>query len=669
MIARTARPWRWCPAAVVFITAAALSSPAAAQPLAVPYLPQTEELCGGAAAAMVMRYWGATDAFPDAFAPLVDRSAGGIRTGALVSDLRRRGWDASDREGDAPAIAGELAHGRPVIALIQDSPRRYHYVVVVGWSDGKVTLHDPARAPNRVIDAARFDAQWQKSGRWMLVLVPGVQPHAIAEAAGPADGDEVAPAGPCAPLVRAAVQLAGSDRSAARAALERATAQCPDEGAPWRELAGLDVLDQDWTKASAHAQRAVTIDPRDRYAWRTLATARYVAHDDLSALAAWNRLGEPAVSLIDIKGLAHTRYGVIADAVGVELRAVLTPDAVRRAERRVRDVPAVAASRLSFRPAEDGRARIDVSIVERDRVPAPVPAAIRAGFDAVTARQVSASFSNLTGGGETAGAAWRWWRHRPMIAAFYAAPAPAALGGGVWRLDVAHETQTFGTSASVETRTSAGISLGNWLSGATRFSAGLALDRWNARAEDVAVTAGLEHWRAANRLRLTAEMTQSAGRDSFATARVTAAARSSAAPTGWLVFGLAGYSAASRTAPASVWPGADTGQARDVLLRAHPLLEDGIVTGGAFGRRLAFGTVELQRWSSLRRLPLRFASAVFVDAARARRGLDAVRLQPQIDAGAGLRIAVPGFGAMRLDLAKGLRDGGFVFSAGWDRRW
>ena len=49
---------------------------AAALTLAVPFLPQTEDLCGGAAAAMVMRYWGAADAYPDAFQPLVDKSAG-----------------------------------------------------------------------------------------------------------------------------------------------------------------------------------------------------------------------------------------------------------------------------------------------------------------------------------------------------------------------------------------------------------------------------------------------------------------------------------------------------------------------------------------------------------------------------------------------------------------
>ena len=71
----------------------------------------------------------------------------------------------------------------------------------------------------------------------------------------------------------------------------------------------------------------------------------------------------------------------------------------------------------------------------------------------------------------------------------------------------------------------------------------------------------------------------------------------------------------------------------------------------------------------LRRLPVRIAPAAFVDLARATRGLDASNTRLQVDAGAGLRIAIPGAAVMRIDLAHGLRDGGFVVSAGWDRRW
>ena len=40
--------------------------------LSVPFLPQTEALCGGAAAAMVLRYWGEAHASVDEFAKLVE---------------------------------------------------------------------------------------------------------------------------------------------------------------------------------------------------------------------------------------------------------------------------------------------------------------------------------------------------------------------------------------------------------------------------------------------------------------------------------------------------------------------------------------------------------------------------------------------------------------------
>ena len=62
--------------------------------LDVPYVSQTPELCGGAAVAMVLRYWGERDVFPQDFAPLVGAGDGGILTGALASAVRDRGWQA-----------------------------------------------------------------------------------------------------------------------------------------------------------------------------------------------------------------------------------------------------------------------------------------------------------------------------------------------------------------------------------------------------------------------------------------------------------------------------------------------------------------------------------------------------------------------------------------------
>src|SRR5262245_28542472 len=60
--------------------------------LEVPYLTQTPLLCGGAAAAMVLRFWGDRHADVDQFAALVDRRAGGIADTALESALSGKGW-------------------------------------------------------------------------------------------------------------------------------------------------------------------------------------------------------------------------------------------------------------------------------------------------------------------------------------------------------------------------------------------------------------------------------------------------------------------------------------------------------------------------------------------------------------------------------------------------
>ena len=79
------------------VLALALASPVFAQeappaPLAlldVPYVVQSEALCGGAAAAMVLRYWGERGIAAESFAALVDQSAAGIRTDGRMRTVTR----------------------------------------------------------------------------------------------------------------------------------------------------------------------------------------------------------------------------------------------------------------------------------------------------------------------------------------------------------------------------------------------------------------------------------------------------------------------------------------------------------------------------------------------------------------------------------------------------
>src|SRR5262249_50479783 len=134
-----------------------------AQPLTildVPFIAQSELLCGGAAAAMVMRYWGERGIDAESFTPLVDRKAGGIRTRELAAARRSRDWNAVEVDGSPEALDQQLRDGRPVITLVEDHPKAYHYVVVVARTADGVVFHDPARAPFRVASTEDFDKHW-----------------------------------------------------------------------------------------------------------------------------------------------------------------------------------------------------------------------------------------------------------------------------------------------------------------------------------------------------------------------------------------------------------------------------------------------------------------------------------------------------------------------------
>ena len=647
--------------------AASFTSPAFAQaPLPVPYLPQTEALCGGAAAAMVMRFWGLRGVYAESFAPLVDRSAGGIHTSKLNSELRTRGWQTQAGGGDMPRLVSEIEEGRPVIALIEDRPDRYHYVVVVSASAaGPIVLHDPAKAPSRVMDLATFDRKWQKSDRWMLIAVPGPDLDVRATDLDRSSRPDPAPTA-CTPQVAEAVGKAqAGDTAGARRLLAAAATACPQDGAPRRELAGLDAIDKRWDAAAVNARAAVTRDDEDEHAWRILATAEYLRERDLDALDAWNRIGEPRADLVDIKGLTHTRYRVVSDAVGVQPGAVLTADAIRLAQKRAGDIPAVAAARVAFHPLEAGQAQVDVTILERARAPLSYPSWIALGVGALANRQAEAAITNVSGGGDVAEVSWRWWAHRPRIAAAYSAPGP----GGIWRLELSQETQTFGAPRFEETRTRAGVSVGRWIDQRVRVGGGVATDRWRDRGRTVALAGRLEFWPVIDRLSVHAGVEGwNGGGGSFAAADARVQWRSRPQNTGSVLVAGGGYQGATSTAPASLWPGADTGHARPVLLRAHPLLEDGVIEGGVFGRRVSFASIEAQRWlKPIAQGLLRLAPAVFVDVARATHGLPESDRRLHTDVGAGVRLSLAGSGVLRVDVARGLRDGRTALSVGWQR--
>ena len=129
--------------------------------LTVPYLPQTDTLCGGAAAAMVLRFWGDVHAGVDEFAPLVDRRAGGIAENVLTKAVADRGWNATTFTGSLERLQHEIQDGHPIIVLVADRHTLYHYLVVTGADPERVVVHDPTWGPSRSIPSAELLRIWE----------------------------------------------------------------------------------------------------------------------------------------------------------------------------------------------------------------------------------------------------------------------------------------------------------------------------------------------------------------------------------------------------------------------------------------------------------------------------------------------------------------------------
>jgi hypothetical protein len=443
-----------------------------------------------------------------------------------------------------------------------------------------------------------------------------------------------------------------------------AASECPDDPAPWRELAGVEALRAEWNEAARYAAQALERDPGDRHSARILASALFLLGRDIEALNAWNRAGVPIVDLMDIRGLERTRYAVAVDALGVRPEALLTGPALARARKRLDALPSLVTSRVSYEPGEDDRARVVASVLERPLFPSGFVPLAAAGIRAATDRELRAVLGSPSGGGELWTASWRWWEKRSRVAVGVEAPSPF---GGVWSVNGVVERQSYGITGSEirERRRTVSLTLADWISGVTRIKGGAALDRWDDDTT-ASVNGGIEQVFANGLARATVDGAVLLGDRQASTFDIGAEWQSASSRIGPVWSTRGGFTFASRETPFALLPGASTGQGRDVLLRAHPLLHDGVVRG-VLGRRLVHAGAEWAYWSGPVRRTLRVAPAVFVDVGRAFDVPPFGDRRAHTDAGAGIRVAIPGAGVLRADVAHGLRDGRTVLSFGWLR--
>ena len=680
-------PGRSWPGPLLFVLLVTLAgAPARTQTLtvpAVPYLAQSEELCGGAALAMVLRYWGAAEVRPEDFADSLTPEGTGIPAASLQHLAEARGFQAFAFRGARPEAVSHLEKGRPLIALLSSAPGRHHYVVLLAWANQRVLVHDPAVGPFRIIPEDEWEKRWNPTGRWALLVLPpdglvggthpspGPAPPGTAAERSPSSMSE----DPCAALVQKGVDLAtAGSPEAAKEQLVAAATWCPHSSAPVLQMAALEFRRESWSAAADLAAEAVRRDPLDRFGWKLLATSRFLAGEREEALAAWNRIDEPRLDLVQINGFEHTSSRVVYDYLGEAPAGLLTPGRFRRVRRRMEALPAAQLSRVSYRPLSGGTAQLDVNVVERPAISSPLSVLLQSTVRAVSERAIGVDVFGLAPSGDSVRllGQWRPRRSRGVLSA----SAPHFLGlPGIVTAEAIWDEQSYrvpaGPSESApvrERRERASLSLAHWWAADTRAAVTVALDDWSRRGRYVALSADVDQRLLGDRVAVggSAAGWWSGGAAPFYAASARWSVRTRTTSERPRVRFDAAYDFASGRAPLALWSGAGTGPARALLLRAHPLLRDGVIEGAAFGRALVGGSVEAE--TPIAAIgPATVRAVAFVDAAKV---LTLPRGPFLVDIGAGLRLQPPGWkSSLRVDVATAWGSARPHLSVGWQGEW
>jgi hypothetical protein len=630
---------------------------------------------------MVERWWGRRGVQAEDFAALVQPALGGIRTSDLDSVARGRGWDTRAVRGTAALTQRLLREGVPVIALIEVGRDRYHYVVVIGWSDGRVVFHDPAGAPSTSLPEARFLSRWAEADHWALIVRPPMQvPPALASAPMTAEDPEATDPMPCPPWLDQALDAVAADQlDAAGRLLDEASRACPAEPLVQRELAAVRFRQGRHTEASRLAGEYVAWAPRDELGWQLLATSRYLAGDYAAALEAWNAIHRPVVDLVVITGSRAIRFQQLASAVALPHSTVLTPSRLALAERRLADVPAVRRAGVAYQPVAGGLVEVRAAVVERPTVESPWRLAAASALGALAQETVRLEAASPTGAGELWAAEWRWEAARPRASVRVDVPARLGVPGvvgveGTWeRSRVALDAT--GASVVEDRWRSAAVGFRGWVTPGVQPSAILGLERWSGDRRYLTAAAGAELRAHADRLRLTA-----IGTEAFALEDGPSHRRGGLEATWASSLGLSrvawsarlGAEWASDGAPLGAWPMAGGNPPRAIPLRAEPSPRGDPVAGRVVGRAILHGglagDVPLHRVG-----PLVLAAGAFLDGARIAASADASHgNRLYLDAGVGLRVGIADgeLGVLRIDVAWGLlEDGRSALTAGVHRQW
>jgi predicted double-glycine peptidase len=407
--------------------------------LDVPFVAQRKDTCGAAALAMVLRYWGDEASHDDVARTLLTPELHGIAGSRLAGFARGRGMEAVAYRSDLANLREFVGKGRPLIVAWDMGRGRYHDVVVTGFDDarGAVIVHDPARGASRAVGLDAFEKRWAGAGYWTLLVAPGKP------AAEPSTYEQ---------LVARGVAAGRSGHYAeAEEALERAVALAPARHEAQVELAGLRFLEMKYEDAAAGFASALIYRP-DSYAREMLAASLHLAGHTEDALREWNRLGQPRLDQVAIKGLVHTRDPVVRRELTLSPEGVLDLGAYRQTRLRLEELGIFGRIELRPLPKQLGHVDLEVDLAERHGFGDLVDVGTRSAVYAIR-RMVVLRYFNLGGKGINLGVDYRWQKTRPHLRGSVEWPRPFGLPANL-HVEVLHARPSYdlGQTFSLRTR-------------------------------------------------------------------------------------------------------------------------------------------------------------------------------------------------------------------------
>jgi hypothetical protein len=470
-------------------------------------------------------------------------------------------------------------------------------------------------------------------------------------------------------LATALQQAKAGELAPARLSLDRAILIAPGRPEAWTERCGLAFLESHYERAVADCRSSLRLQD-DAYARDLLASSLSLLGRPEEAVSEWNRLGQPRLHTLELRGLAKTPDRLARRELAFREGSLLEARQLRLSRARLQESGLFQRITLRPLPKGDGSADLEVALQERHGLPGWRELLASTAAD-LAFRRARLRYVDLFGTGLSAGVFTRFDSAHPGGTLSLDWPRPVGLPvylhleGGRGRADY----ETDGKRTRINTR---GLELGltSVVGPDTVLSGGV---RWQARTENGVtgdqdtIDLGVEQrLLEAHRQRLDAGglLTATLPRTSPAWQRLRVGLRYRrylAAPDDGPLQGSllaaqvqVGQSWGAPPIEALFAPAA--GPDAELPLRAHPLVRDDLLGSSPRGPSLVLGNLEWrQRLIDGRAFQL--GVAAFADAAR-------VASSTWVDVGAGLRIGVKPGTVLRLDFAHGLADGSNAVSGG-----